>query len=186
MMVTTRSHALPDLSRSLRPGQSFVGLLLVLLVLTLLTAYAANNVDLTRYRSDAMARRATRVFVDAGRTARRQRHAMVVVVDSAGKRLGTLYDRNGNGRQDSGETMGWTALDATTDILDPPQRLPGPVSATGSVQFKPVGGVASDFVLYLTSDAGVPGAWRAVQVSQRSSLVQLWRYDGARWARGRA
>ena len=186
MIVTTRSHALFDPTRSLRPGQSFVGLLLVLLVLTLLTAYAANSVDLTRYRSDAMARRATRVFVEAGRAARQQRHAVLVMVDSAGKRLGTLYDRNGNGRHDPGETMGWTALDAATDILDPPQQLPGPELSRGSVQFRPVGGVATDFVLYLTSDAGTSGAWRAVQVTQRSGQVLLWRYDGAHWARGRA
>jgi len=186
MIVTTRSHALSDSSRSPRPGQSFVGLLLVLLVLTLLTAYAANNVDLTRYRSDAMARRATRVFVEAGRAARQQRHAVVVMVDSAGKRLGTLYDLNGNGRQDPGEPMGWTALDAATDILDPPQRLPGSEPGTSSVQFRPVGGAATDFVLYLTSDVGTSGAWRAVQVTRRSGQVQLWRYDGARWARGRA
>jgi hypothetical protein len=161
-------------------------LLVVLLVLTLLTAYVADKVDLTRYRSDAMARRATLVFVSAARDARQQRHAVVVVVDSAGKRLGTLHDVNDNGRPDPGEMVAWTVLDATTDILDPPHRLQGQGPGTGSVQFTPIGGAASDFVLYLTSDAGTPGAWRAVQVVRQSGLVQLWRYDGARWARGRA
>lgn len=175
-----------DHRRSPRRGHSFVGLLLVLLTLTLLTAFAANKVDLTRYRSDAIARRATLVFVAAGRAARQQRHDVVVMVDSAGKRLGTLHDLNGNDRPDAGEPLEWTALDAATDILDPPRRLPGSVSGTGSVQFKRVGGVARDFVLYLTSDAGAPGAWRAVQVVHGTSLVQLWRFDGSRWARGRA
>lgn len=177
---------MPDSPRSLRPGQSFVGLLVVLLVLTLLTAYAASRVDLTRYRSDAMARRATLVFVAAGRAARQQRHAVLVQVDSAGKRLGTVHDLNGNGRRDAGERVVWTTLDATTDILDPPQRLPGPVPGTGSVEFRAGAGAARDFVMYLTSDAGAPAAWRAVQVVRQSGLVQLWRYDGARWARGRA
>ena len=175
-----------DSSRPLRHGQSFVGLLVVLLVLTLLTASAASRVDLTRYRSDAMARRATLVFVAAGRAAHHRRHAVVVLVDSAGKRLGTLHDVNGNGRADRGERVAWTALDGATVILDPPRRLPGPVSGTGSVRFQPSGGAVSDFVLYLTSNAGAPAAWRAVQVVQRSGLVQLWRYDGSRWARGRA
>jgi len=170
----------------LRCGQSLVGLLVVLLVLTLLTAFAAGRVDLTRYRSDAMARRATLVFVAAGRAARQQQHAVVVLIDSAGKRLGTLHDLNGNGRPDAGERIAWTALDGATDILDPPQRLPGPLPGARSVQFRPVGGATSDFVMYLTGDAGAPAAWRAVQVVQRSGLVQLWRYDGSRWARGRA
>jgi len=177
---------LSDHSRSPRHGQSFLGLLVVLLVLTLLTAYAADRVDLTRYRADSMARRATLVFISAARGARQQRHDVFVTVDSAGKRLGTVHDLNGNGRRDPGEKVAWTALDATTDILDPPRRLPGQEPGTGSVRFTPVGGAASDFVLYLTSDASTHGAWRAVQVVSQSGLVQLWRYDGARWARGRS
>ncbi len=175
-----------DFSRSLRRGQSFVGLLVVLLVLTLLTAFAATKVDLTRYRSDSMARRATLVFVAASRAARQQRHAVLVQVDSVRKRLGTVHDLNGNGRHDPAEPVSWTALDATTDILDPPTPLPGPIFGARIVSFRPVGGPATDFVLYLTSDPGAPEAWRAVLVSKRGGLVQLWRFDGSRWARGRA
>jgi hypothetical protein len=177
---------LSDYSRSLRRGQSFVGLLLVLLILTLLTAFTASKVDLTRYRSDTMARRATLVFVAASREARQQRRAMLVEVDSAGGRLGTVDDRNGNGRRDPSETVEWTVLDASAGILDPPRPLPGPASQSGVVSFRPVGSAPDDFVLYLTSDPGSPQAWRAVQVSQRGVLVQFWRFDGTRWARGRA
>ena len=169
-----------------RQGQSFIGLLVVLLVLTLLTAFAATKVDLTRFRSDSMARRATLVFVAASRAARQQRHAVLVEVDSAGGRLGTVHDRNGNGRRDPNEPVSWTVLDATADILDPPVRLAGPPVTTGGVVFPPVGGATNDFVLYLTSDAGAPEAWRAVQVNRRGVLVQFWRFDGTRWARGRA
>lgn len=177
-----------DFLRSPRRGQSFIGLLVMLLVLSLLTAFAATKFDLTRYRSDAMARHVTLVFVSASRAARQQRHVVLVQVDSTGKRLGTMHDLNGNGRHDPAEPVSWTALDAATDILDPPLRLPeGDASSnnSGSVAFRPVGGAANDFVLYLTSDPGTPTAWRAVEVSRRSGLVQLWRFDGRRWARGR-
>lgn len=174
-----------DFLRSLRRGQSFIGLLVVLLVLTLLTAFAATKVDLTRYRSDAMARRATLVFVSASRAARQQRHTVLIRVDSARKRLGTVHDLNGNGRKDAAEPVIWTTLDAATDILDPPQPLPGIRAASAGVAFKPAGGAEADFVLYLTSDPGSPDAWRAVQVQARGGLVQLWRFDGSRWARGR-
>ena len=174
-----------DCPRSPRRGQSFVGLLVVLLVLTLLTAFAATKIDLTRYRSDALARRATLVFVSAKRAARQQRHVVLVQVDSTRKRLGTMHDLNDNGRHDPAEPVSWTALDAATDILDPPLRLPERDASSGSVAFRPVGGAATDFVLYLTSDPGTPTAWRAVEVSGRSGVVQLWRFDGHRWARGR-
>ena len=174
-----------DLFRSPRRGQSFVGLLVMLLVLTLITAFAATRIDLTRYRSDAMARRVTLVFVSASRAARQQRHVVVVQVDSTGKRLCTMHDLNGNGRHDPSEPVSWTALDAATDILDPPLRLPENDASSGSVAFRPVGGAANDFVLYLSSDPGTPTAWRAVEVSGRSGRVQLWRFDGSRWARGR-
>jgi hypothetical protein len=177
---------LSDTPRSLRRGQSFIGLLVVLLVLTLLTAFAATKVDLTRYRSDTMARRATLVFVAASRAARQQRHAVLVLVDSAGGRLGTVHDRNGNGLRDASEPVEWTVLDATADIMDPPRRLAGPPAQTGGVVFRPVGGAANDFVLYLTTDPGSPKAWRAVQVNRRGVLVQFWRFDGTRWARGRS
>jgi Tfp pilus assembly protein FimT len=177
---------LSDPSRSLRPGQSFLGLLVVLLVLTLLTAFAATRVDLTRYRSDAMARRATLVFVSAARSARQQRRPVLVRVDSARKRLGTVRDLNGNGRHDPSEPAIWTALDAGTDILDPPVPLFDVTASRAVVAFQPKGGATHDFVLYLTSDAGTPTAWRAVQVNRSGGVVQLWRFDGSRWTRGRA
>jgi hypothetical protein len=176
-------------------------LLTVLLVLTLLTAFAAPRVDLTRYRSDAMARQAAAVFSAASRSARQQRHDMVVSVDSAGKRLGVVADANGNGRRDPGEAETWTDLDPSADILDPPVPLPtlpaadaqrplhlsglaGPVSV-GRVVFRRGGGSNADFVIYLTSDPGLPSAWRAIQVASRSGTVLLWRFDGTRWSRGR-
>ena len=184
-----------------RRGQSFVGLLMVLLILTLLTAVAAPRVDLTRYRSDAMARQASAVFTAAARTARQQRHDVVVRVDSARKRVSTLIDRNGNGTLDPGESEVWTALDPSADILDPPLRLPaadpapalrlrGRVTAAASasthaVVFGRGGGRGEEFVLYLTSDPGVPSAWRAIHVVRRTGAVQLWRFDGTHWTRGR-
>ncbi len=181
-----RSHAVSDYFRRPRRGQSFLGLLLVLLVLALLTAYAAPKVNLTRYRSDAMARRATLVVAAAARVALYQRVRVVVRVDSAGKRLSTLIDRNGNGRRDAGEPETWTALDADTEIVDPPRSLPGPAASTNLVVFRQSAGAAGDFVLYLTSDSAAPSAWRAVHVGRRSALVTLWRFDGTRWSRGRA
>ncbi len=174
-----------DHSRSLPRGQSFLGLLLVLLVLTLLTAYAATRVDLTRYRSDAMAKQAATVFAAAARAARQQRMDVLVKVDSAGRRVSALHDRNGNGRMDAGESEVWTALDAATGIVDPPQSLPGRGGATDRVLFRRAGGAKGDFVLYLTSDATAPTAWRAVRIGRHSTVVELWRFDGTRWARGR-
>jgi hypothetical protein len=199
--VTIRSHALSDLNRSVRRGQSFAGLLTVLLVLTLLTAFAAPRVDLTRFRSDAMARQAAQVFAGASRLARQSRHDVVVRVDSAGKRLSVVADRNGNGHRDPGEPENWTDLDPSSDILDPPMRLPmlpatesqrpvhmsglEPPVSPGWVVFRRTGGANADFVLYLTSDPGLPSAWRAVQVASRTGSVLLWRFDGTRWSRGR-
>ena len=190
-----------DLPPLLRRGQSFAGLLTVLLVLTLLTAFAAPRVDLTRYRSDAMARQAASVFAAASRTARQRRHDVMVRVDSAGKRLSVVEDRNGNGVRDPGELETWSDLDPSADILDPPARLPMlPTSAAqrplhmnglaapislGRVVFRRNGGSNADFVLYLTSDPGLPSAWRAVQVASRTGAVLLWRFDGVRWSRGR-
>ena len=190
-----------DLTRSVRRGQSFAGLLTVLLVLTLLTAFAAPRVDLTRYRSDAMARQAAAVFSAASRSARQTRHDVIVRVDSAGKRLSAVADRNGNGRRDPGEPETWTDLDPVADILDPPSPLPvlpladaqRPVHVSGLakpvspgwVVFRRNGGANADFVLYLTSDPGLPSAWRAVQVASKTGSVLLWRVDGSRWSRGR-
>lgn len=184
-----------------RHGQSFTGLLLVLLVLTLLTAFAAPRVDLLRFRSDAIARQAAGVLAGAARTARQRRTDVLVRVDSAGRRLGLLEDHNANGRMDAGEGETWVALDPSADLMDPPAPLPGLAARTAAagaptmgagqwgpspLAFRRTGGATADFVLYLTSDAGQPSAWRAVQVSRRSGAIQLWRFDGARWTRGRS
>jgi type II secretory pathway pseudopilin PulG len=197
--ASTRSHALSDSSAiELRRGQSFAGLLLVLLILTLLTAFAAPRVNLSRFRSDAIARQAASVFSAAARAARQRRHDVLVRVDSAGRRLATVDDLNGNGRRDAGERESWTVLDPSSDILDPPVALPGMAgletrvagridsAQAGQVTFRRGGVPNGEFVLYLTSDAGEPSAWRAVQVVRRTGVVQLWRFDGSHWTRGRA
>jgi Tfp pilus assembly protein FimT len=121
-----------DKPRRARRGQSFVGLLVVLLILTLLTAFGAPRVDLTRFRSDSLARQAASVFSVAKRTSRQQRHDVLVRVDSAGKRLCTVADINGNGVRDPGEKETWTDLDSSTELLDPPSQLPtSPMPAGG-------------------------------------------------------
>ena len=197
---TLRSDSLSTSPRSLRAGQSLVGLLVVLLVLTLLTALAASRMDLTRYRSDAMARQAATLLGTAARRALHSRHDVVVRIDSSARRLGTLDDRNGNRRRDEGEREVWVALDPVVVIQDPPALLPtlsdngprgtptiGAVApvARRAVAFRPKGGASTDFVLYLTSDASEPRAWRAVHVVAASGAIQLWRFDGTRWTRGR-
>jgi len=177
-----------------------VGLLVVLLVLTLLTALAASRMDLTRYRSDAMARQAATLLGTAARRAVHTRRDVVVRIDSSARLLGTLDDRNGNRRRDEGEREEWVELDPVGLIQDPPRLLPvladngprgtltfGAVApvARRAVAFRPKGGATTDFVLYLTSDAGEPSAWRAVHVVARTGAIQLWRFDGTRWTRGR-
>jgi Tfp pilus assembly protein FimT len=178
-----------------RSGQSLIGLLMVLLILTLLTAFAAPRVNLTRYRSDSMARRVAGVFQAAARTARQRRHDVIVRIDSVGRRVGVLDDFNGNGLRDAGESESWTELDATAELRDPPAPLtaaaPGELAATAGdaghqVRFRARGGATASFVLYLTTDADQPTAWRAIQVTPKTAVVQLWRFDGTRWGRGRA
>ena len=99
---------------------------------------------------------------------------MLVRVDSMGRRIGTLDDRNANGLRDAGEGESWTELDPSADILDPPVPLPGQAGrrdrepTPGRVVFRRSGAPAGDFVLYLTTDPGQPSAWRAVHVARRS------------------
>ena len=184
----------------LRRGQSFPGLLVVLLIVTLMTALAAPRLDLTRFRSDAVARQAAGVFAAAARDARQQREEVLVRIDSAGRRLGTLNDANGNGVRDGREVEQWVELDQAAAILDPPRpllvgmgggrlqagalRARGPI-ATGAVAFRRAGGATADLALYLTSDPGLPSAWRAVHVAARTGVIQIWRFDGTRWSRAR-
>jgi hypothetical protein len=183
-----------------RRGQSFPGLLVVLLIVTLMTALAAPRLDLTRFRSDAIARQAAGVFSAAARDARQRRQDVVVRIDSAGRRLGTMSVASGAGGRDSGGTEQWVSLDPAAAILDPPrpllvgpgggalqagaQRARGPI-ALGGVAFRRTGAATADLVLYLTSDPGLPSAWRAVHVAARTGTVQIWRFDGNRWTRAR-
>lgn len=183
-----------------RLGQSFAGLLVVLLIVTLMTALAAPHMDLTRFRSDAIARQAAGVFASAARDARRFRRDVMVRIDSAGRRLGTVSDGNVYRVRDGRPVEAWVALDRAASIVDPPrplligpggggllagaQRADGPV-ASGAVVFRRGGGASADLVLYLTSDPGLPRAWRAIHVTARTGSIQIWRFDGSRWTRAR-
>ena len=181
--------------RPSRHGQSFAGLLVLLLIVTLMTALAAPRMDLSRFRSDAVARQASSVFAGAARSARRARRDVLVRVDSAGRRLGTLIDQNGNGTRDGREVEEWVELDRAAVILDPPMLLPVRGRRGGTVSVRPAsrervtfqryGGAKGDLILYLTSDPGQPSAWRAGHGTGRRGLIQVWRFDGTRWTRAR-
>jgi hypothetical protein len=175
-----------DLPPTAPRGHSFIGLLFVLLTLTVLTAIAAPRMNLTRIRADSMARNVSSVVASAARVARQRRIAVVVRIDSVGRRIGVLQDRNANGVRDEGEVETWLPLDAGSAVADPPRSLAAAERPDRELTFTAGGRRSDGLLVYLTADGLDPQAWRAVRVLPATAAVELWRYDGTQWSRARA
>lgn len=199
---------MPDLPSPSRRGYTLVELITVLFLAAVITALAAPQVDLSRFRSDAIARQVAGQMATAQRTALQRQHDIAVGVDQANARLLLTEDENNSGTREGGERQVWTALDRSAQFGSPPTALPeagatagggdGAMSSGGmstsrvytvsglpSVIFRRNGAPSADFVLYLTSTGGKPTGWRAIRVVKGTGTVELWRFNGTAWVRGR-
>jgi hypothetical protein len=189
-----------------------VELITVLFLAAVITALAAPQVDLTRFRSDAIARQVAGQFATAQRSALQRQHDVAVGVDETTGRLLMTEDENNSGTRDASERESWLALDRSAKFGSPPMALDdagaaaagggggggGAMSSGGmsssrsytvsglpSIIFRRNGAPSADFVVYVTSAIGKASAWRAVRVVKGTGTVEMWRFNGTAWVRGR-
>lgn len=189
-----------------RPGFSLPELLVVLFVVSLLVYVAVPRIEVVRFKMDGAARGSVAALVAAQRLAVKRQHHVVVVFDTANRRLLIHQDRNNDGLQNEGEPVRtWPfesgvvfgrgqapALGSDTDAVGFTEQQNG----LPALRFIRNGSASEEGTFYLTStrsaqeasaqEASAQGAQfprdaRAVRVDRATGRVVWFRYDSSGW-----
>lgn len=182
--------------RAIRSGASFLELVTVLTMMGVILAIAAPRMRVVPRQADAAAIQLTLALEEAQRTALAKQLQVLALIDSAGRRVRLIEDRDGNGDLTAGERARWIPLGEQARFEDPPVRLDGSAAGgtivgTGfdtiatlpAIHFRRDGSasVAAEFYVAL---AGKTTEHRAVVLPRATARAEWYRYGDGAWKRG--
>jgi prepilin-type N-terminal cleavage/methylation domain-containing protein len=179
-------------------GFSLIEMLIVMVVLGLLVAFAAPKIDFVKYRLESAMQGVGMTLLATERQAITQQHDIILTFDVPNGVIHVLDDANNNGRQDSGEREHAVAL-AEGIVFGraeaPPRSIgPGPVTFTKLVNGMPAlvfhrdGSASEAGGFYLTSVRAVTSGahlndTRAVEMERATGRATWYRYGPPVWQR---
>ena len=89
-------------NRTLQPGFTLAETMVVLVIAAMMITLAIPRVDVTRYKSDAIAQIVRTQLQNASRSAITRQHDVIVSFDTLGEQMVTAFDANNNGVVDTG------------------------------------------------------------------------------------
>jgi prepilin-type N-terminal cleavage/methylation domain-containing protein len=189
------SHDVTPQARA-RSGYTFIELLIVLAIISIIAVFAFPRVNFTQFQVDAAARGVRMTLQNAQRLAVTRQFNVVVSFDQANGKVRVLEDNNNNGAIDGGERVTWFTLEDGAHFLMPPAGVNGPVggaingaalstiSGLPSIVFRRDGAGSTDLEVYLTSKRQLPNDFRGVTVVQSTGRTDWYKYIGAVWKAG--
>lgn len=180
-------------------GYTIFELLVVLTVISILSAVALPKINLHQFRVDAGVRLAQAALQQGARFAVQRQHNVYVSFDVAGNRILTVDDMNNNGVADLDEKMTWRPLEDGVRFATPPKAIganalasvaganlrPGP-NGWPTITFRSDGAASTDLQLYITSTRPDPGDFKALAVTRSTGRVDYYSYRNGNWVRGGA
>lgn len=179
-------------------GFSLPELLIVLIIISILSALLVPNLEIVKYRMDGAVRGIASAMVAAQRQAVSRQHDVVVAFDKTNRRLRIHEDADNNGQIDAGERTRYVYLDNgvvfglggapplfTADIIGFTETQSG----MPALRFIRNGSVSEEGHVYLTSARAVaasryPQDSRAVKVDRATGRVTWYYYDPDEWKKG--
>lgn len=179
-----------------RVGMSLVEIVIAMVVLSLLMAIAAPRLRQGRADADIAVTQVAMAIEQAQRIALTRQTAVLVSIDSAGRRVRVAEDVNGNAGIDPGERTRWYPLEGRATFVAPParvtgERVEGAISGAGldtigglpSLTLRRDGSASVALEAYL-SGPGTPPDRRALLVPKATARAEWYRWDGTAWKRG--
>jgi prepilin-type N-terminal cleavage/methylation domain-containing protein len=182
---------------SARRGVTLIELLIVVSLISLVSALALPHINFSSFKTDNSARAVRTALQTAQRLAVTRQYDVIVSFDTVKQQIRIVQDLNNNYAIDAGETVSYTPLDAGVKFAWPVQGgIAGPVGASvngsnlrtisnmPSVVFLRSGSASSSIDVYLTSSSndGVV-TWRGIQVTQSTGRTVWYRYLGTLWTK---
>jgi prepilin-type N-terminal cleavage/methylation domain-containing protein len=179
-------------------GFTIIELVIVLTIIGLVTAIAAPNIDLGRYRLDTALQGIGSTIMLAQRAAVTRQHNIVVRFDVPNQAIFVHYDGDNDGALDTGErerryplgdqvifgTAGAPAHGIGASVV----TFTDPIRALPSVTFHRNGSASQAGGFYLaaarSAAGGKPTDARVMELERSTGRVSWYRYDGSQWKRG--
>lgn len=185
---------------TLRAGFSLTEVLIVLIVVSVLAVMIVPNIEIVKYRMDGSVRGYMAAMVAAQRVAVKRQHAVVVVFDTAHRRIRIHEDANNDGLVSEGERR------RTVPLQDGVRfgRGPAPARSWGGdaivfterspeglpiVRFLRNGSASEQGGLYLTSTRSAQGEryakdTRALEVDRATGRISWFYFHPPDWKQG--
>lgn len=186
--------------RSSNNGFTLIEMLVVLVILGLVVAFAAPKIDVTRYRVASSMNGIGMTLMAAERQAITQQHDVILMFDVANSKISILDDVNNNGIADAGERLRGVPLGEgivfSRASANPRPIGPGPVTFTKVVNGLPAltfhrdGSASEAGGFYLTSlRAATSGTHledtRSIELERATGRASWWKYSpqASAWVR---
>ncbi len=179
-----------------RTGYTAIELIIVLVIIGIIAAFAYPRVNFTQFQVDAASRQIRMVLQNAQRLAVTRQYNVVVSFDAVNNKVRTLEDNNSDNSYTAGERVTWSTLEDSVHFAIPPVGVNGAVSGSivgaslttvdglPSIIFRRDGAGSSDLELYLTSRRASANDWRGITVIQSTGRTDWFKYIGAAWKPG--
>ncbi len=179
-----------------RTGYTAIELIITLVIIGIIAAYAYPRVNFTQFQVDAAARQIRMSLQNAQRLAVTRQYNVVVSFDEVHMRVRTLEDNNNNNAYTAGERATWVTLEDSVHFAIPPAGVNGGASASiigtnivtvdgmKSIIFRRDGAANTDLEIYVTSRRAQNADYRGVTVVQSTGRTDWFKYIGAHWLPG--
>ena len=181
-----------------RTGFTLVEMLLVVVVLGLLVAFAAPKIDVQKYRANSAMQGVGTTLLAAQRLAVTRQHNIVVLFDTVAASLRVIDDTNNNNQADPGEHQRAIPLDRIVFGLGGAPPYGGYTTALSfgkrvaglpALTFHRDGSASEAGAVYLTTpraaaDSRYAGDTRVIVIDRATARVSWYRASPPSWQRG--
>jgi prepilin-type N-terminal cleavage/methylation domain-containing protein len=180
---------------AVRRGFTIIELLMVIGLISIVSAFALPRLSLARYRADAAGRLVRTMLQSQQRNAITRQSNVIVSFDLVGNRIRMVQDYNNNDTLNTNDwvqfrhleegahfvTPTWAGVNGTT----PTSPVSGPalrtVSGLDGITFRRDGSASSDLEVYVAMRDAVKTEYRAVTVTASTGKTNMYKWNGVTW-----
>jgi prepilin-type N-terminal cleavage/methylation domain-containing protein len=180
-----------------RRGFTIIELLMVIAIISIVTAWALPKFSIARYRADAAGRLVRTLLQTGQRNAITRQSNVVASFDLAQNRVRLIQDLNNNNTLDAGEmvqyrplaegakftTPSWAGVNGTTPTTPVTGAGLVTISSLPSAIFRRDGSASTDLEIYVTTRDAVKVEYRAVMVTASTGRTEMYKWNGTTWLR---
>ncbi len=185
----------PASAAPIRRGFTIIELLMVIGLISIVSAIALPKLSLARYRADAAGRLVRTLLQTQQRNAITRQSNVIVSFDLVNNRLRMVQDYNNNDTLNTGDWVQYRALDEGAHFVTPTWNgvngtvpsasVSGPalktISGLTGITFRRDGSASSDLEVYVTSRDAMKTEYRAITVTASTGKTNMYKWNGTAW-----